>query len=824
MMKKLIAMMECAVLAGMLVCVSPLVSEQPAEAQWQIPSGCVPIGRGTGTGFLNGCSTTTTAEISSPGATYLLSSEEPELFRIKTGNLTTGVTSIFPTVGVSRIENVNDAGGTLGGQNASIFASSYSLPTQVGQVNTITAYAYQNGTGDSVAFTGYSEYRASGTGVAYGAFYAPRSGETGAVGSGAIGVQLDVWNRTEANAPYVDGIFTKFVGFDSVYHSETAHYAGAAFLARASNHVTVGAQWDTGLVLAAGGVITHGFLDDSSAVNSLMVRGSHSYGLNLKEGTYSQAPILLPNANSIKGRNAADGANISLLTLSSTNQIVLGDGSLAIVAGNTADNNTSILGDAVLFTTRSGSTNHAAISSEGLRLYGGRAVVLAGSSSGTLSVVGPAVAGTNTLTFPAGTTDFTATGGTGRFVKQASAGAAFTVSAPTIGEIAGLGTGIATALAVNTGAAGAPVLFNGALGTPSSGTVTNLTGTASININGTVGATTPAAGTFTAATANSFVPNLSTVPSNGLYLPAANTLGWAINSAAELQLTATALSPAVDGGNSLGTTALGWQNLFANTGFVLNIENGNWVATHTTGILTVGTGDLRVTTAGTNTASVVTVGGTQTLTAKTLTSPTIDGSPSASGATWSNLGTITTVDINGGTMDGVTVGGSSAAAGTFSALTSLSSVVGVSLTMNIGGGIVPGVGNHYTTVTTPTTNAEAMSFGDTTDPQAYFSNDGIIFRTRNAATTYATLGNATAVFNGYVQTGTTTVGSLPTCNSGTKGARHFVTDANATTFNSTAAGGGANNVPVTCNGTNWVIGSLQPANDNFPEDQMRKYA
>lgn len=68
--------------------------------------------------------------------------------------------------------------------------------------------------------------------------------------------------------------------------------------------------------------------------------------------------------------------------------------------------------------------------------------------------------------------------------------------------VSGLGTGIATALAVNTGSAGAPVLFNGALGTPSSGTVTNLTGTASININGTVGATTPAAGTFTTLQAN----------------------------------------------------------------------------------------------------------------------------------------------------------------------------------------------------------------------------------------------------------------------------------------------------------------------------------
>jgi hypothetical protein len=67
--------------------------------------------------------------------------------------------------------------------------------------------------------------------------------------------------------------------------------------------------------------------------------------------------------------------------------------------------------------------------------------------------------------------------------------------------VSGLGTGIATALAVNTGSAGAPVLFNGALGTPASGTVTNLTGTASININGTVGATTANTGAFTTLSA-----------------------------------------------------------------------------------------------------------------------------------------------------------------------------------------------------------------------------------------------------------------------------------------------------------------------------------
>jgi len=43
-------------------------------------------------------------------------------------------------------------------------------------------------------------------------------------------------------------------------------------------------------------------------------------------------------------------------------------------------------------------------------------------------------------------------------------------------DISGLGTNVATALAVNVGSAGAPVVNGGALGTPSGGTATNLTG------------------------------------------------------------------------------------------------------------------------------------------------------------------------------------------------------------------------------------------------------------------------------------------------------------------------------------------------------------
>lgn len=54
--------------------------------------------------------------------------------------------------------------------------------------------------------------------------------------------------------------------------------------------------------------------------------------------------------------------------------------------------------------------------------------------------------------------------------------------------------------------------------------------------------------------------------------------------------------------------------------------------------------------------------------------------------------------------------------------------------------------------------------------------------------------------------GSQTVAQLPAAATAGKGARSFVTDASATTFLSTVAGGGANNVPVVSDGTNWLIG------------------
>jgi hypothetical protein len=55
--------------------------------------------------------------------------------------------------------------------------------------------------------------------------------------------------------------------------------------------------------------------------------------------------------------------------------------------------------------------------------------------------------------------------------------------------------------------------------------------------------------------------------------------------------------------------------------------------------------------------------------ANSLSSLTVTSDVDFSGATVSDLGTVTTADINGGTADGVVIGGATPAAGTFTALT-----------------------------------------------------------------------------------------------------------------------------------------------------------
>ena len=106
-----------------------------------------------------------------------------------------------------------------------------------------------------------------------------------------------------------------------------------------------------------------------------------------------------------------------------------------------------------------------------------------------------------------------------------------------------------------------PTLVTPILGTPTSGTVTNLTGTASININGTVGATTANTGAFTTLSATGVttvqagtaaLPAITTTgdTNTGIFFPAADTIAFTeggaeamrIDSSGNLLINTTTLS------------------------------------------------------------------------------------------------------------------------------------------------------------------------------------------------------------------------------------------------------------------------------------------
>ena len=169
------------------------------------------------------------------------------------------------------------------------------------------------------------------------------------------------------------------------------------------------------------------------------------------------------------------------------------------------------------------------------------------------------------------------------------------------------GTGVVTALGVNTGTAGAFVVNGGALGTPSSGTVTNLTGTASININGTVGATTATTGKFTTLAASGIVTFQSSSNPNSRNLATSGLIyneGAAGNAGFEFKNTTSGTTGyfTIETGDIQQLNMNGGQKFVAGGGLVLQVAPAAASVTGTlssTGVLsTTDTTDASSTTTG----------------------------------------------------------------------------------------------------------------------------------------------------------------------------------------------------------------------------------
>jgi hypothetical protein len=155
------------------------------------------------------------------------------------------------------------------------------------------------------------------------------------------------------------------------------------------------------------------------------------------------------------------------------------------------------------------------------------------------------------------------------FKQDGTAVVAGAASSVAVGDITGAGTGVLTALAVNVGSAGAPVVLNGALGTPSGGTLTNATGLPiSSGVSGLASNVATFLGTSTSANLASAVTDET---GSGLLAFATGptltglTLAGAITGA-DNTVTAVNLKDYGEVTNAIGSTGGGTQDIDLNDG------------------------------------------------------------------------------------------------------------------------------------------------------------------------------------------------------------------------------------------------------------------
>jgi len=325
-----------------------------------------------------------------------------------------------------------------------------------------------------------------------------------------------------------------------------------------------------------------------------------------------------------------------------------------------------------------------------------------------------------------------------------------------------LGTGIATALGVNTGSAGAPVIQNGALGTPSSGTISGsfVTGGTFGAVNGSALTALNGTNVTSGTVADTRLSSNVQLQNGTLALAGFGSITGTLNAGNIPNISATYLTvaAALAGYQPLDADLTSWAAVTRAAGFdtfTVTPSSANLATLVTgetgTGALVFATSPTFVTPAlGTPASGVAT---------------NLTGLPIATGVSGLGTGVATALAVNVGSAGAPVVFNGALGTPSSGTVTNLTGTASININGTVG-------------ATTPTTGA---------------------FTTLAASGASTLTGGA--ILGAPARLKNYTVATLP---AGTQGDTAFVTDATAPTYLGALVGGGAVVTPVFYNGAAWV--------------------